>query len=65
MMPTSKVALFTARCPHCRSIEMRTVGTRNGLEQAFHWLLHPYRCCLCGRHFFLFRWQNAYDEAEV
>jgi hypothetical protein len=21
------------------------------------WILSPYRCSLCGHHFFLFRWQ--------
>jgi hypothetical protein len=26
------------------------------MESAIHWLLLPYRCELCGRHFFLFRW---------
>jgi len=62
-MPDSKAVFFSARCPHCRSIELRSVGMRNALERAFHWLLQPYRCCLCGRHFFLFRWQNAYDAA--
>ena len=25
-------------------------------ERAIHWLVVPYRCCLCGHHFFLFRW---------
>jgi hypothetical protein len=33
------------------------VGTRNGMEKALLWLLSPYRCSLCGRHFFLFRWR--------
>jgi hypothetical protein len=27
------------------------------MERAIHWLLLPYRCDFCGRHFFLFRWQ--------
>jgi transposase-like protein len=58
-MTTSKAALLSARCPHCRSIELRSVGVRNAMEKAFLWLLQPYRCCLCGRHFFLFRWQAA------
>jgi hypothetical protein len=26
------------------------------MEQAIHWILLPYRCELCGHHFFLFRW---------
>jgi hypothetical protein len=32
---------------------------RNTFEKAFHWLLQPCRCGLCGRHFFLFRWQET------
>jgi hypothetical protein len=51
--------MFSNNCPHCRSIEFRGVGVRNTLENAFHWLLLPYRCSLCGHHFFLFRWQAA------
>jgi hypothetical protein len=27
------------------------------MEKALFWLLQPYRCGLCGHHFFLFRWQ--------
>ncbi len=42
-------------CPYCKSIEFRGVGVRNALEKAFHWILLPYRCSLCGHHFFLFR----------
>jgi len=30
---------------------------RNTIEKALHWLLLPFRCGLCGRHFFLFRWR--------
>ena len=45
-----------ARCPYCRSIDFRSVGVRNTMEQVIHWLLRPYRCSLCGHHFFLFRW---------
>ena len=44
-------------CPHCRSVEFRGIGVRNTIERAIHWILLPYRCDLCGRHFFLFRWQ--------
>jgi len=55
MIPAG-VKLFSANCPHCRSIEFRSVGARNGVERAFHWLLQPYRCSLCGHHFFRFRW---------
>jgi hypothetical protein len=29
---------------------------RNAIERAIHWILLPYRCELCGHHFFLFRW---------
>ena len=54
--------LFSSRCPHCRSIEFRSVGIRNGVEQAFQWLLQPYRCSLCGRHFFLFKWMAPVEE---
>jgi transposase-like protein len=50
--------LFAMRCPHCKSIDFRSVGVQNAIESALDWLLHPYRCCLCGRHFFLFRWQG-------
>ncbi len=27
------------RCPHCRSIEFRSVGVRNAIERAIHWIL--------------------------
>jgi hypothetical protein len=37
-------------------VDYRSVGVRNTLEAAFHWLLLPFRCGLCGRHFFLLRW---------
>ena len=47
---------MSARCPHCRSVEFRRVGFRNALEKAVHWFLLPFRCALCGHHFFLFRW---------
>jgi transposase-like protein len=49
--------LLSTRCPHCKSIDFRSVGVRSTFERAFHWLLQPYRCSLCGRHFCLFRWQ--------
>ena len=48
--------IFSTHCPHCRSIEFRSVGVRNIMERALLWLLLPYRCSLCGRHFLLFRW---------
>jgi len=56
-MMRAPVGLFSTRCPHCRSIDFRSVGVRNAVETAFQWLLQPCRCTLCGHHFFLFRWQ--------
>jgi transposase-like protein len=53
--------MLHAHCPNCKSIEFRGVGARNALEAAFNWILWPYRCSLCGRHFFLFRWQAPID----
>ena len=49
--------MFSARCPHCGSIEFRGVGVRNLVERVLRWILLPYRCELCGRHFFLIRWR--------
>ena len=46
---------FSNRCPRCKSIDFRTVGTQNTLERTFQWLVQPCRCCLCGRHFYLIR----------
>jgi len=48
--------VFTCHCPYCRSVEFRGVGARNAVERAIYWLLLPFRCELCGHHFFLFRW---------
>jgi hypothetical protein len=48
--------MLNAHCPHCKSIEFRGVGARNAMEKAVYWLLLPFRCDLCGRHFFLLRW---------
>ncbi len=48
--------MFSSHCPHCKSVDFRGVGVRNALEQAIHWILWPYRCTLCGHHFFLLRW---------
>ena len=56
-MKRSRFELFSKTCPYCRSIDFRSVGVRNELEKAFRWLLQPFRCSLCGHHFFLFRWQ--------
>ena len=50
--------MLSAHCPHCKSVEFRDVGVRNAIEAAVHWILLPFRCCLCGHHFFLFRWQT-------
>lgn len=50
------LSLSVPKCPNCGSIEFRGVGVRNAVEKAVRWLLAPYRCGLCGRHFFLFRW---------
>jgi hypothetical protein len=55
--------VFTSHCPHCRSIEFRAVGWRNALEKAVRWIVMPYRCELCGHHFFLFRWQHQFIGA--
>jgi hypothetical protein len=46
-------------CPHCKSVEYRSVETTTVLEQVFQWLVLPFRCTLCGHHFFLFRWLAA------
>lgn len=55
--------MFSARCPYCRSVDLRSVGVRNSIEQAIHWILLPYRCSLCGRHLFLFRWLTPDQSA--
>jgi transposase-like protein len=49
--------MSSVSCPHCKSVDFRGVGLRNATERALQWILSPYRCSLCGRHFFLFRWQ--------
>jgi len=48
------IGLFSTRCPYCKSIDFRSVGIRNEVDKVLQCLLHPYRCSLCGRHFFLF-----------
>jgi transcriptional regulator NrdR family protein len=48
--------LLSRCCPYCKSIDFRIVDARSALEETFHWLLQPFRCGLCGHHFFLFRW---------
>jgi predicted Zn-ribbon and HTH transcriptional regulator len=55
---------FSAHCPHCKSIEFRSVGVRNTIEKIVFWILRPCRCGLCGRHFFLFRWQTSAMETS-
>lgn len=55
--------MLSAHCPYCRSVDFRSVGLRNGVERALHWLVAPYRCGLCGKHFFLFRWVTPVEEA--
>ena len=50
--------LFQGCCPYCSSIDFRSVDARNSIEEFFDWLLQPFRCGLCGHHFFLFRWQS-------
>jgi len=57
------ISLFSRRCPYCGSVELRGVGTRNSVEQSLLWIVHPYRCCLCGHHVFLFRWQSPIQES--
>jgi len=56
-MSYSAERLSSVCCPRCKSIEFRSVGVRNKLESMLQWLVQPYRCGLCGHHFFLFRWQ--------
>ena len=57
-MMRGSVGFFSTQCPHCKSIDFRSVGARNSVERAFQWLLQSYRCGLCGHHFFLFRWMT-------
>jgi len=61
-MIRAMMGLFSTRCPYCRSIDFRSVGARNAMERAFHWLLEPCRCGLCGHHFFLFRWHAFIED---
>jgi transposase-like protein len=55
--------LFSSGCPFCRSIDYRSVDIRNAIESSLLWLLQPYRCSLCGHHFFRFRWQSTIPDA--
>lgn len=45
-MLRATVGAFSTRCAHCRSVDFRTLGVRNAIERALHWLLQPYRCSL-------------------
>jgi len=63
-MMQNPFGLFASRCPHCRSIRYRNAGPRDMVERAFEWLLHSYRCSLCGRHFFLFRLETRSIEMQ-
>jgi hypothetical protein len=31
------------------------------MEKALHWIFLPFRCSLCGKHFFVFRWLAPAD----
>ena len=62
-MIRAAMGLFFKRCPYCKSIDFRVVGIRNSLEGAFHWLLQPCRCGLCGHHFFLLRSLAPVEES--
>jgi hypothetical protein len=53
---------FVRRCPHCKSVDFRSVGSRNFVEKALHWIMPPFRCCLCGHHFYLVRWLTSVAE---
>lgn len=54
-MSWTVVGLFSPSCPHCKSVVFRGVGIRNSIEGFFYRWLYPYRCSLCGHHFFLLR----------
>ena len=49
-------SMFSRRCPHCKSVMFRGVGMQNAWEVLILWLVSPFRCSLCGKHFFLLRW---------
>ena len=55
-MIRATISLLSAHCPHCKSIDFRSVDARNAIERAAYRLLRPYRCELCGQHFLLLRW---------
>jgi hypothetical protein len=56
-------SFFSSSCPYCKSIDFESVGTKNGFERSLGWLLHPYRCSLCGRRFCVVRSPPAIGEA--
>ena len=51
------MSILSVHCPHCKSVDFWGVDARNVLERILHLLFLPYRCSLCGRHFFLLRWR--------
>ena len=57
------LGFFAHCCPYCKSIDFRSVATRNTFERAFRWLFQTYRCGLCGRHFCLLRRSGPLGEA--
>lgn len=67
-MSLSIMALFRTnqrpQCPRCASIVYRAVGARNGWERFLSPLLMPFRCDLCGHHFFLAVWRLQPEPAE-
>ena len=54
--------LLHASCPRCGSIDLRSVGPRTRFNEKALWLMKSFRCCLCGRNVFLFRWQMRPDK---
>jgi hypothetical protein len=53
--------LLSAHCPHCKSIDFRVVGLRNSVEKLISFAFLPFRCGLCGQHFFMIRWLAPSD----
>ncbi len=42
-----RLKVFSARCPYCRSVDLRSVGVRNAIEQAIHWIPAAVPLLLC------------------